>query len=157
MPAAELFGIWALPDALAAAGVFFRYVIGITDCAPAAAVINAGVSGNRQMRAVVRGANAIAAQWLAVHIPREWNGDADRLSHPDQAGDVVRDAQQAGLQVERTPVQAAAWRRLEAAAEETTQEATSAHPQALPTPPMSTRREFARCGNQLHEPVVHKE
>ena len=36
-------------------------------------------------------------QWLGVSIPREWNLDADRLSHPHMLGAVLADAEAAGL------------------------------------------------------------
>ena len=40
-------------------------------------------------------------QWLAVHVKRELNLDADRLSHPNQLDSVTRDAQAAGWTVVR--------------------------------------------------------
>ena len=97
MPAAELFGSWVIAHALRREGADFHSVICVTDCEPAAAVINAGVSGNRQMRDVMKGALNVTDQWLAVQVPREWNTDADRLSHPALVEDVAADARACGL------------------------------------------------------------
>eukprot|EP00965_Chrysotila_dentata_P113932 3767249-Pleurochrysis_carterae.AAC.1 len=52
------------------------------------------------MRRVLRGARGLCAQWLAVSVPREANGDADRLSHPDRLPEVAVDAERAGLRVD---------------------------------------------------------
>eukprot|EP00965_Chrysotila_dentata_P106148 3506078-Pleurochrysis_carterae.AAC.1 len=87
MPAAELFGIEAVARAAAsAAGTAVAAVISVGDCQPAAAAVNAATSGTAQMRALLQSARALTKQWLAVAVPREANGDADRLSHPLQLG-----------------------------------------------------------------------
>ena len=100
MPAAEAFGQWAV--AAAAAQVFQRRPTTITavgDCAPAACAINAASSGNAQMRRLVRAGRELSEQWLAVAVPREWNLDADRLSHPSNLPQVTQEAVAAGLRV----------------------------------------------------------
>ena len=43
-------------------------------------------------------ARALTRQWLGVAVPREWNLDADRLSHPSMLDGVLADARAAGLQ-----------------------------------------------------------
>eukprot|EP00965_Chrysotila_dentata_P166556 5498871-Pleurochrysis_carterae.AAC.2 len=83
MPAAELFGIWAVAQAAAAAtGQEPTAVLSVGDCQPAAAAINAATSSAEQMRALLSGARGLTKQWLAVAVPQEANVDADRLSHP---------------------------------------------------------------------------
>eukprot|EP00965_Chrysotila_dentata_P092386 3049192-Pleurochrysis_carterae.AAC.1 len=48
------------------------------------------------MRELLRGARLLTSQWLAVSVPREANGDADRLSHPHLLGEVAADVEAAG-------------------------------------------------------------
>ena len=113
MPAAELFASWALAEAVARRnGV--NAVIAVGDCAPAAAALNAATSPVPQMAELLRGTRRLAMQWLGVAIPREWNRDADRLSHPSLFGAVESDAAHAGLTVVRLAVPDDCWRRLDA-------------------------------------------
>eukprot|EP00965_Chrysotila_dentata_P099437 3287620-Pleurochrysis_carterae.AAC.1 len=67
MPAAELFGIWAVAQAVAEA-VAERptAVVSIGDCQPAAAAVNAATSGTAQMRELLGAARGLTSQWLAV-------------------------------------------------------------------------------------------
>eukprot|EP00965_Chrysotila_dentata_P172491 5691830-Pleurochrysis_carterae.AAC.1 len=66
MPAAELFGCWAVVAATAeACGEAPRAIIAIGDCDPAASAIDAATSPQAQMRRVLRGARGLCAQWLA--------------------------------------------------------------------------------------------
>eukprot|EP00965_Chrysotila_dentata_P090785 2996348-Pleurochrysis_carterae.AAC.1 len=61
MPAAELFGIWAMALAVAAArGTPPLAVVAVGDCAPAAAATNAASSGVPQMRTLVRAMRILA-------------------------------------------------------------------------------------------------
>jgi hypothetical protein len=116
MPAAELFGALAVPRAAAAAlGVQPTAVYAIGNCQPAIGVINRASSGCSQMHAIVTGSRSWCAQWLAVHVPREANVDADRLSHPHLAAAVEADARRAGLTVVRAAFLAADWEALRAA------------------------------------------
>lgn len=110
MPAAELLGSWMVPSAVAAAhGSSPRAVYAVTDCEPAAGALNSATGGNPQMRVALEGARRLARQWLAVHVPRGLNTDADRLSHPAQAVAVAREAAEAGLLVREARVDAVAW------------------------------------------------
>ena len=61
------------------------------------------------MRAIVGGAIKATSQWLAVAIRREFNVDADRLSHPDMINEVIADARGAGLTVHRVDLSQGAW------------------------------------------------
>ena len=117
MPMAELFGQWAVPAAIAAAGGWRdpQAAFVFTDCAPAAAVMNAATSGNEAMRSLVGDARRVAAQWLAIAVPREANIDADRLSHPARYAEVEADAVAAGLTVKRAHITEAMWARLQRA------------------------------------------
>eukprot|EP00965_Chrysotila_dentata_P103957 3432697-Pleurochrysis_carterae.AAC.1 len=66
MPAAELFGSWAVAEAAAgAAGRAPRAVVVVGDCDPAAGAINAATSRTRQMCALLGAARALTRHWLA--------------------------------------------------------------------------------------------
>ena len=89
MPAAELFGVWAVPlavqewrDAEGRAVPTWDAITAIGDCAPAARALNLEASGSAQMRVLLQAAGRTTQHWLGVAVPREWNLDADRLSHP---------------------------------------------------------------------------
>jgi len=100
MPAAELFTTWAVAQAAfacASSGAAPRAVIAVGDCDPAAAALNAASSSTPQISALLIGARAHVRQWLGVSVPREWNCDADRLSHPRMLEAVLADARAAGL------------------------------------------------------------
>ena len=67
------------------------------DCDPAARALDAASSGTPQIEALLAEARATVRQWLGVAVPREWNLDADRLSHPAQLDAVLAEARAAGL------------------------------------------------------------
>ena len=119
MPMAELFGQWAVAAAVAESGGWAERRAGFvfTDCAPAAAVMNAATSGNAAMRSLVMDARSVTQQWLAVAVPREANSDADRLSHPAQLGEVEASAREAGFRVKHATISPDHWARLRAACE----------------------------------------
>ena len=117
-PAAELFGAWAVPQAAMHAGVEAGPVYAIGDCDAAVGALNAAGSSNRQMHLLVVAARRLAAEWLAVSVPREANGDADTLSHPERARIIVAAAKAAGLIVHEpkdVPISESAWRALRGA------------------------------------------
>jgi hypothetical protein len=120
MPAAELFGCAAMAAAVATLAPI-KAIIAVTDCEPAAKATNAACSTSPVMQAIIRGARATTTQWLGVHVRRELNQDADRLSHPEEADEVIREARAAGLRVTRLADQDVDWAPLrdaiEAAAE----------------------------------------
>eukprot|EP00965_Chrysotila_dentata_P088395 2919505-Pleurochrysis_carterae.AAC.5 len=97
MPAAELFGTWAVAEAVSVAqGHRPQAVVAVGDCDPAAAAINAASSGRAQMR-------------------EDANADADRLSYPHLLPKVVADAEAAGLCTRRARCTPACWTALAAA------------------------------------------
>eukprot|EP00965_Chrysotila_dentata_P246813 6207386-Pleurochrysis_carterae.AAC.1 len=105
MPAAELFGAWAVAAAAARGmGRTPQAVVAIGDCDPAAAAIDAATSPRAQLRVLLAGARRLATQWRAVSVPREANGDADRLSHPDELAAVRGEAEAAGLHARVAPI-----------------------------------------------------
>eukprot|EP00964_Phaeocystis_antarctica_P073009 scaffold44768_cov47-Phaeocystis_antarctica.AAC.1 len=117
MPSAEAFGQWAVAAAAAQAlGHRPSTVTAVGDCAPAAGAINAASSGNAQMRRVVQGGRELCEQWLAVAIPREWNLDADRLSHPSNLPELRAEAEATGLRVTIAEIPDECWRALREAA-----------------------------------------
>ena len=117
MPAAELFGVVAVAEAVAAArGTPPSAVTAVGDCDPAMGALNTASSGNAQMRVMLGAARALTSQWLAVSVPREANVDADRLSHPELYGEVAASAEAAGLTVQRARITASSWAMLRRAA-----------------------------------------
>ena len=115
MPAAELFGMWAVAEAARlASGREPASITAVGDCDPAAGALNSVASRNAQMRGLLAGARQLTQQWLAVSIPREYNLDADRLSHPAMLEAVRTDAAAAGLIVHDAPIPAACWDTLRA-------------------------------------------
>ena len=110
MPAAELLGAWMIPQAVQeATGSSPEAVFAISDCDPAVHSLNSATGGNPQMRVALSGARGLSSRWLAVHVHRELNLDADRLSHPHLAYLVALEAAQAGLRVEEARISEAAW------------------------------------------------
>ena len=96
MPAAELFAQVALPRAVSRlAHISAVYAVG--DCQPSAHVVAAMHSRKPAMRQLVEAAREGAIPWVSVHVHREANVDADRLSHPDMLSDVIADAVAAGF------------------------------------------------------------
>jgi hypothetical protein len=118
MPAAELFGsgavVAAVAEALALPEVLAVYAVG--DCQPAVDALTAAAGGTAQMRCLVEAARRWSPQWMGVHVPREHNTDADRLSHPQNAEVVARAAADAGLLVREARVPASMWAAALAAA-----------------------------------------
>ena len=118
MPAAELFGQWAVAEAAAEArGGSPTAVTAVGDCDPAAAALNAASSGKRQLRELLRGARHLCPLWLGVSVPREQNKDADRLSHPAQLGAVLDSARAAGVATTVVPIPQRCWEALRRATE----------------------------------------
>ena len=100
MPGGELVTPIIFADALARITPISA-VISVVDCAPAGAALSAAVSPVPQLMELLRASREITEQWLGVHIPREWNVDCDRLSHPLLGPTVCAEAEAAGLTVVR--------------------------------------------------------
>ena len=90
-------------------------VIAVGDCDPAARAINAASSGVPQMAHIIRAMRGITEQWLGVQVPREWNLDADRLSHPRQLARVQADAAERGIRTSQAFIPNETWNVLRAA------------------------------------------
>ena len=108
MPAAELFATWAVAEA-AATRKRPRAIIAVGDCDPAADALDSASSGTPQMSVLLAAARERIKFWLAVSIPREWNVDADRLSHPSRVDEVLADARAAGLHPDLVAVPDHCW------------------------------------------------
>ena len=65
------------------------------------------------MRAVARVGCSLTPLWLGVHVVRELNLDADRLSHPHMLDAVLRDASKAWARVVHLRLHADEWRQLQ--------------------------------------------
>ena len=125
MPLAELFGPWAMAAAVTDGVDTDGYrpwpacatdaVISVVDCAPAAAVLTAATSGGAQLRSLVVAARGEIRHWLAAAVPREWNCDADTLSHPARWLEIRAAAEAAGLAVRRVRAPTRCWSALRAA------------------------------------------
>ena len=115
MPAAEVFGTWAVAETMKQHGEAFQAVIAVTDCKPAGSVITSAKSKSRVMRHLVRAMQGTSKDWLAAHVLRQWNSDADLLSHPDLVHLVVQAAKDAHLDVVEWPIHDSAWTGLRAA------------------------------------------
>lgn len=107
--AAEIFGAWAVPRAAAQSGARWCRVVSIVDCMPAAHALGSTTSTNAVMRAICSETRGLTDEWIACAVPREHNLDGDRLSHPSQCGEVMADAEAAGLQVHRAHIDDEAW------------------------------------------------
>ena len=77
----EAFGMAAVPAAIAAVldNNTIQRVIAIGDCRPAYYAFEKSTSKSAQIRTMIDAAHEIAPTWLAVHVKRELNTDADRL------------------------------------------------------------------------------
>ena len=85
-------------------------VYAVGDCEPAARALDALHSaGSAHMRSLVTRAQQCDWQWLSVQVPREANVDADRLSHPDLAAEVVAEIVGARLGAQRLRASAESW------------------------------------------------
>ena len=116
MPLAEALVPCALAEAVARE-VAVHAVIAVVDCAPAAAVLSAATSAGAQLRSLVLAARRMVSQWLGVAIPREWNVDADILSHPARVQEVRQVAEAAPWcdEIRRVHVSREWWQALETA------------------------------------------
>lgn len=100
MPAGEVFAALAMAEAVCRrTSVKFQAVVAVGDCAPAARALSRRFSRSPQMRKLVGACTRSAGRWLGVQVPREWNVDADRLSHPSQFGVGSQRVERAGLVV----------------------------------------------------------
>ena len=111
VPAAELATALLLPR-LVSRVADVRRTFAVGDCAPAVAAIVAAHSSTPVMAELLAPVRRHAQCWLGVHVPREANQDADRLSHPHMLTDVVADAEAAHLCVVRVRPTEADWDEL---------------------------------------------
>ena len=104
-----------LPSAGGRAAAQFRSVISVVDCAPAATVLSSATSAGAQLRSLVAAAREDVTQWLGAAVPREWNTDADVLSHPSRWREVAAAAEANGLLVHRVHAPLRCWSGLRSA------------------------------------------
>jgi hypothetical protein len=92
LPAAELFGMWAVPLAVVTYHEnpgLAEEVTAIGDCDPAVFALERSASPTAVMNGIIKETLHLSEAWLPVSVPREWNQDADRLSHPGRLLDVL--------------------------------------------------------------------
>lgn len=89
MPTGKVFSAMALEEAVRVhLNRSFDAIVAVGDCVPAARAMSCRNSRSPQMRRLVGASVRSAPRWLGVHVPREWNLDADALSHPSRFGEV---------------------------------------------------------------------
>ena len=140
MPGAEIFGCGAVPAAVhavvstvgwhrwatqldsdgipawcdyyvpVAAPVEAVYAVG--DCSPAAAAMRLASSTVPQIRCLLLHQRLLTEQWLGVQVSRDFNKDADRLSHPSMLRRVMADAILAGFEPRVVPLLQSSWENL---------------------------------------------
>ena len=116
MPSAEAFGCWVLPAAVSSAcRLPIRSVTAIGDCDPAAAAINKSSSSVPQLRSVLLRMRELTSEWLGVSVPRNFNFDADRLSHPSQLPSILAELRAARREAVLLHVPEHAWAALRSA------------------------------------------
>lgn len=113
IPAGEVFAALALAQAVRAhLGRAFEAFNAVGDCTPAAWAISQRYSRSPQMRSLVGACASSAPRWLEVQGSREWNVDADRLSHPSMFDLVSREVTAGGWEVCRLSAPADLFDRL---------------------------------------------
>ena len=99
MPAGEMFVPWAVTEAVRDTGQTVLRTVAVMDCKPAVFSLSSGKSKAPLLRSILRAARESIQQWLGVHVTRDYNTDADLLSHPATVHSVVARAMEAGLTV----------------------------------------------------------
>ena len=84
-------------------------VYGVCDCSSAVAALNELHGRSDHMAALARRAAACGWTWLGVAVPREFNFDADRLSHPALVGAVIEEARLAGVAARHVRADGSDW------------------------------------------------
>jgi hypothetical protein len=116
LPSAETFGCWALPEAISSVcRLPILSVTAIGDCDPAAAAINKSSSRVPQLRAILLQMRRLTTQWLGVSVPRDFNFDADRLSHPSQLPSILAEIRVARREAVVVRIPDSLWAALRAA------------------------------------------
>ena len=116
MPSAETFGCWAGPEAVRS--VWRHPILSVTaigDCDPAAAAINKSSSSVPQLRSLLLHMRQLTMAWLGVSVPRDFNFDADRLSHPSQLPSILAELRAAGQETVVVRIPDWVWDALRAA------------------------------------------
>ena len=98
MPAAELFGSWAVAEAVQEL-LQRRYptVVAVGDCKPAASALVAAKSRSSTMRPILAAIPFETQSYLGVWVPREYNTSPDMLSHPSQLHQLTEALTAAGI------------------------------------------------------------
>ena len=110
MPGCELFGPLAiLITVMIEQGLEPAAVIAILDCMPASSATTSGKSTSMLMRDLLGAMRARVGLWMGVHVYREYNTDADLLSHPLSVPDVAAAARRAGITTHTSRIREEAW------------------------------------------------
>jgi hypothetical protein len=118
MPAAELFGGWAVGEAVQVhLGRRFGALVAIGDCQPAALAMTSAKSKSSTMRPLLAAMREADQQQLGVWVPRELNTEPDLLSHPSNRVRVEEAAKEAGWRPVWLDIPAYCWERLREIAE----------------------------------------
>ena len=115
MPVAELWAAWMVPLAVLTtrpSGTPEPPIIAICDCQPAVHALNKCTSGEPNMTLSLSAARSLTQQWLAVHVNRDDNKDADALSHPGSIEHKLLDMLAPGMRARRARPTREAWNQL---------------------------------------------
>ena len=93
-----------------AAPVEAVYAVG--DCAPAAGAMRLASSSVPQIRCLLLHHRSLTDQWLGVQVSRDFNVDADLLSHPSRLRSVMEAAVSAGYEPRVVPILHSSWENL---------------------------------------------
>ena len=118
MPAGELFGGWAVAEAVQdMLGKRFDAVIAVGDCKPAASALTLGKSRSSTMRPLLRAMPLESQRYLGVWVPREFNTTGDRLSHPSLLWELRLALTEAGIRSSVARIPGVCWDVAEGAIE----------------------------------------
>ena len=92
-----------------------RRIYGVCDCASAVRAMDELHARSPHMAAIARRLEESSWTWVGVHVPREYNFDADRLSHPHLVHAVMREAADEHVRAVHVRAEESDWALLRAA------------------------------------------
>ena len=90
-------------------------IYGVCDCASAVRAVDELHGRSPHMAAIARRIADSGWRWVGVHVPREYNFDADRLSHPHLVDAVIGEAADARVRAVHVRAEEGDWALLRAA------------------------------------------
>ena len=119
MPVAELWAAWMVPRAVMdqleptpLEGEQQLKIIAILDCQPTVHALNRATGGEPNMNLSLHAARKLTRFWLAVHVRRGDNRNADALSHPEGIERRITTLLAPGMTAKRARPSREAWHQL---------------------------------------------